>query len=254
MAKSILIIGNIEECTGLIGHALGNGYRILCIPNLSNGISFLDQEDLGMVIVTSRSGYVDIMRNPAFIGLVESEVPVVLARGEKSESIVEKIFQDQVSVPSPDLAGDKDINGVVERLVNGTEGEAMEDCCVVLRRARNFISVEMNEGGNGQRRIRRAIKFMKEHYSDRLSLEQIAHAAYLSPYHFCRLFKNHAGMTCSKYLSILRVDRAKHLLKETDLSVSEVCFETGFNSLAYFDRVFKGLEGTTPSEYRQRCW
>lgn len=68
----------------------------------------------------------------------------------------------------------------------------------------------------------------------------------------CRLFKRQTGITCNRYLSVLRIEKAKQLLRKTELSVTEVSSETGFNSITHFERVFKSLEGTTPSAYRRR--
>lgn len=101
-----------------------------------------------------------------------------------------------------------------------------------------------------QSKINNAVVFIENHYTENIYLYNIAQSAHLSHYHFCRLFKKHTGITCNKYLMSFRIKQAKKLLKESDLNITEICFEVGFNNLTHFERVFKGLEGITPSEYR----
>jgi len=117
--------------------------------------------------------------------------------------------------------------------------------CMSLRLIFNYPSQRIDS------RIQRALNFIHTSYDNDISLEQIAHSAYLSVYHFCRLFRREMGMSCSQYLNRFRISKAKQFLSETDLLISEVCFETGFNSLTHFGRVFKQVEGQTPSEYRK---
>lgn len=232
--KSILIVGSIIAHTSLLIHALTNGYQIFCVPKLKDEMPFLDQEDLRLVIVDDSVGYTDSMWDRGFMDLVESEVPVLLAGKERLGNTILEIFQDLISAPSQELQSKEDVGNLVEFLPDETQREAMDTGYLVYKRANDSSPLEPNENGvTIQGRVKRAIGFMEEHYSDSISLEQIAHAAYLSSYHFCRLFKKQTGITCSKYPSILRVEKAKQLLKETDLSVTSVCCETGFNSLAY---------------------
>jgi AraC-like DNA-binding protein len=100
-------------------------------------------------------------------------------------------------------------------------------------------------------RIQWALNFIHAHYGDAISINQIARSACLSLYHFCRLFRKEVGMSCWQYLNNFRIIKAKQLLSETDLSITQICYETGFSSLTHFERVFKQIEGQTPSEYRK---
>ena len=99
--------------------------------------------------------------------------------------------------------------------------------------------------------IQKAIEFVKEYYWKPLSLEEIAQAACLSPYHFCRLFKRNVGISCMKYLTRLRIRKSRDLLRQTSKTVTEVCYSVGFNDLSHFERVFKAAVGSTPSTFRK---
>lgn len=100
------------------------------------------------------------------------------------------------------------------------------------------------------RRLHRARDFMEAGLSDPLTLPQIADAAWLSPYHFLRLFKQTFGETPHRYLTRRRIERAKHLLMQTDLSVTAVCIEVGFDSLGSFSLLFRNEVGSPPGVFR----
>jgi AraC family transcriptional regulator len=121
---------------------------------------------------------------------------------------------------------------------------------------RNHIAVrgtpriELSRAGAVDRRIRRALEFIHDNYSRDLSLGEIASAAYLSEYHFARLFKQITGAAPHAYLANLRIERARQLLVERTLTINEVAAAVGYQSQSHFTRVFKAITGLTPGEYR----
>jgi AraC-like DNA-binding protein len=99
--------------------------------------------------------------------------------------------------------------------------------------------------------IRRAKAFMAEHQTESLSLGQVAKAVNCSTFYFCKLFKKATGLNFTDYLSRIRLERAKNLLLNPNLRVSEIAFEVGFQSLTHFNRVFKHIVGQSPTVYRE---
>jgi AraC-like DNA-binding protein len=99
------------------------------------------------------------------------------------------------------------------------------------------------------RRIVQAKLFIDNNFSKKIDLDNIADEAYFSKFHFIRLFKKIYGKTPHLYLTQVRIDHAKQLLN-TDISISEVCFSVGFESLTSFTGLFKKLVGLTPSSYQ----
>jgi AraC-like DNA-binding protein len=71
-----------------------------------------------------------------------------------------------------------------------------------------------------------------------------------STFYFCKLFKRTTGLNFTEYLSRVRVEKAKNLLLNPNLRVSEVAFEVGFQSLTHFNRVFRKIAGESPTDYR----
>ena len=98
--------------------------------------------------------------------------------------------------------------------------------------------------------LRRAKDLVDRSYQQPLDVPALARHAHLSPGHFSRRFKAAFGETPHQYVLTRRVERAQELLRNTDLSVSEVCLEVGFASLGSFSSAFRRVTGTTPTAYR----
>ena len=99
-------------------------------------------------------------------------------------------------------------------------------------------------------RIDKAYEYIISHYEDNLSLESIADKFNLSKSGFHRFFKRHTGKNFSQFINELRVSKACQLLIESDESISNICFKTGFTNVSYFNRIFKHIYLQSPKEYR----
>jgi AraC-like DNA-binding protein len=102
------------------------------------------------------------------------------------------------------------------------------------------------------RRLLRARDAMDRTYARPLNVPSLARIAHVSEAHFIRTFRAAFGETPHRYLQRRRVERAMHLLRETDRSVTEVCLDVGFTSLGTFSRTFRDIVGEPPSAYRAR--
>lgn len=100
------------------------------------------------------------------------------------------------------------------------------------------------------RRIVKAKLFIDDNYADAIELDHIADEAFFSKFHFIRLFKKSYGKTPHQYLTYVRIEKSKLLLKD-GMSVSEVCYDVGFDSISSFTGLFKRVVGQTPSVYQQ---
>lgn len=100
-------------------------------------------------------------------------------------------------------------------------------------------------------RIVKAKLFIDKNYQNNIDLENIADEAYFSKFHFIRLFKSIYGKTPHQYLTQVRIENAKHLLRLNN-SVSDTCLLVGFDSITSFATLFKKSEGKTPSEYQKQ--
>ena len=93
---------------------------------------------------------------------------------------------------------------------------------------------------------------MDRAYAEPLDIHALARIAYVSEAHFIRTFRATFGETPHRYLQRRRVERAMFLLRSTSRSVTEICLETGFNSLGTFSRTFADIVGESPTAYRER--
>jgi AraC-like DNA-binding protein len=98
--------------------------------------------------------------------------------------------------------------------------------------------------------VRRAKKYIRERFQQRITLDEAAQVVNSSTRHFCKVFKQATGITFTDYLARVRVEKAKHLLENPHLRVSEIAFETGFDSISQFNRSFKRITGMSPTRFR----
>src|SRR5215210_3156039 len=106
---------------------------------------------------------------------------------------------------------------------------------------------------DSNRRMLRARDAMDRDYAKPLDVPALARIAYVSEAHFIRVFRTTFGETPHRYLQRRRVERAMFLLRETERSVTEICFDVGFTSLGTFSRTFAEIVGEPPTTYRGRA-
>ena len=96
-----------------------------------------------------------------------------------------------------------------------------------------------------------AKQFIQENYGQNITLEDVCGAVGFSSAYFSALFKKETGEGFSKYLTQVRVDRAKELLRETDLPVTEICQAVGYSDRKHFTQTFHKMTGVNPAEFRR---
>jgi AraC-like DNA-binding protein/ligand-binding sensor protein len=100
--------------------------------------------------------------------------------------------------------------------------------------------------------VARAKQFIADHQTEDLSLDQVAKSVNTSKFYFCKVFKKATGINFTDYVSRIRTERAKNLMLNPNLRVSEIAYEVGFQSLTHFNRVFKRILGRSPTDYREQ--
>ena len=100
--------------------------------------------------------------------------------------------------------------------------------------------------------IHKACDFIHEHYSRKLMVRQIAEIAAISESHFARVFKRETGHPPAEYVNMIRIDKAKKLLRAGGLSVTEIANFTGFASPSHFSTAFSRATGISPAEFREK--
>ena len=128
--------------------------------------------------------------------------------------------------------------------------EARQYACHVIGQA---IELRDRESKKQQSDLlNQAMEFIDEHYHEEsISLDRVARKVNISPNYFSAIFSQEVGLTFIEYLTSKRIDKAKHMLRQTDRRPSEIAFAVGYKDPHYFSFVFKKVSGCTPSEYRR---
>lgn len=101
------------------------------------------------------------------------------------------------------------------------------------------------------KRINEIIRFINSNLNESISLSELAKRFYLHPNHFIRFFKNKTGVTPVHYIKMRKMETAKRLLEDSDLSVTEIIEKIGENNLNNFSKQFKNYYGLSPRKYRE---
>lgn len=98
--------------------------------------------------------------------------------------------------------------------------------------------------------VRQAMEYIREHYSGKLTLQDLADHCYVSQWHLSKLLNKHTGKNFYELLNDTRIQTAKRLLADPGLKIGEICEMVGYTDAGHFSRVFKKIEGMTANEYR----
>lgn len=114
------------------------------------------------------------------------------------------------------------------------------------------ISIRDKNEDRSESLVEKARAYMQENYMREISLDDVSKEVNISPYYFSKIFKEESGENFSEYLANIRMNRAKELLDDPELSIKEVGVMSGYSDPNYFSRIFKKHTGITPREYRER--
>ncbi|WP_166442982.1 helix-turn-helix transcriptional regulator [Phragmitibacter flavus] len=111
----------------------------------------------------------------------------------------------------------------------------------------------LNETESEPPSVRKARVYILNRLSEPLSLEEVATAAGLSAFHFCKVFKRTTGMTFTEFVNHARIEQAKRLLMKPHSRITEIAYDVGFQSLSQFNRSFRRVARVSPTEFRQHA-
>ncbi len=124
-------------------------------------------------------------------------------------------------------------------------------CIEILQLSQSEIAYKITNSQRMGNTFHEIINYMEKHFAEKITLADVAKELHISPNYLSRYFSELFGISFSRYLKTMRISRATHLLKHSQLSVSEIAFASGFNTLSFFNSSFKEMYGIVPSEYRQ---
>nr|WP_302763774.1 response regulator [uncultured Blautia sp.] len=145
--------------------------------------------------------------------------------------------------------------GVTRFLLKPSKLEELEEALSVMTsnlKERNILpeDSEHEENAAGSFIVRNALKYMEDHYSEKLTLSKVAEETFVSQWHLSKLLNRQEEKSFSEILNQIRVEHAKELMKEKAYRIADIAELVGFTDVAHFSRVFKKLEGISANEYR----
>lgn len=146
---------------------------------------------------------------------------------------------------------DKDVFAFQKKVINAEE---LKEVIEIIREFIKNIIFEnsCSRADNSEILIKKAVQYINDNYEKKIALEEIAGYVGISKYYFSVLFKKEKDITFSSYLNSVRIEKAKQLLKNPQITISDVVYEVGFNDAQYFSKTFKKYVGMTVTEYRSK--
>jgi AraC-like DNA-binding protein len=148
---------------------------------------------------------------------------------------------------------------LLQNLLNQTNGNPLISLLQILETLAHSTDIELLSNSHYQEeydqydtdRINQIYKYSLDHFQQKITIEEIAEVANISPNSFCRYFKSRSRKTFSQFLLELRIGHACKLLIDGKLSVAQICYESGFNNFANFNKYFKIHTGKSPLQYQK---
>lgn len=127
------------------------------------------------------------------------------------------------------------------------------DLEAVMALEKYIKAVQRNNKVKNHQIINKIKEFIRSHYDRGLTLEDIAESVYLSPYYISRIFKEEQGITVMDYLTKVRIEEAKKLLRNPKYNIDDISVKLGYSDPSYFSKVFRRYVGLSPSQFRQKA-
>ena len=198
----------------------------------SNELHFLEKSE--------NSQYFCIIINPKFFSDVIFD-DVIIKRIINKDAIIKKCFDDIFLEHTLRHDGyDMVIKSIAYRLM-----------AHLVRNHRTQKPSELTASTRNTKtqRITEILSYIDTHYSEKLTTAELAKKAYLNEQYFCQIFKKATGQSLVMYLNRYRIEKATVLLKNTELSITEIAMNVGFDNANYFSRIFRKHIGMNPREY-----
>ncbi len=252
--KRVLVVEDDAEITDLHRHYLSDRFRLIIKSTGTDALRYLRNNrlihlaliDLMLPDITGIDVLMEIKKTMPF-------VPTIIVTAFGSEDVAVKAFR----------CGARDY---IKKPFNYDELIDRMDFCLSL----NFLGQDKNrtalttEFGAAKREgpreqtagktghVQRALQYIHNNYAADISLEDVSKTVNLSRYHFSRIFREITGLTYQSYVNRLRIEQAKKMLLDEALSVTDAGYAVGYTDLTHFERIFKKIVGSSPSQYRRR--
>ena len=166
----------------------------------------------------------------------------------KEHEEMQRIFQQMEQIMLASDYADKEM--ILKMLVTSL---LVYGCRLDDYREKTFLSSGYVQGSlEKQKRVCEIVEYIGEHYMEGVGLDELSRRFFMSKPYMCRIFKEVTSFSVSEYINMVRIAQSKEYLVNSEISLTEIANRLGFNSLTYFERVFKREMFLTPMQYRKR--
>jgi len=215
---------------------------------------FQRQRDIALVLLDYRLPDMSGLEVLQKIKSARPSLPVIFITGHGSEDVAIKAFtmgaKDYIRKPFTYM----DLSAKVEFGLSLNASPRREHARRTVARPPVGLVPnrdDMRSDHRNYHKIQKAVKYIEDNFASSVTLEAAASRACISPYHFSREFKAITGTTFKHYLVNLRIEKAKEILAQGSLKVSDIGYAVGYDEPAHFVKIFKKRTGCTPTEYRR---
>ncbi len=208
-------------------------YAVLTAPDGAVALDLIARQTPSLVILDLTMPEVDGFEVLARLRLdpQSQQVPVVVMSGRMlTPEDIQRLDYAHVVVQSKDMLSEEEAAGQLRQVLSGTD----------------LLPLQTS------RIVKQAVAYLHQHHAELLSRQQIAGAVGVNKDYLSRIFHQELGLSPWDYLNRYRVAQAKALLTGSDLPITEIAARVGFDDPNYFSRVFRGLAGRSPRDYRER--
>lgn len=211
------------------------------------------------------NGAEDSKSMTCFAGLCDTAVPVqvdnqIIGYLQTGQVLLKKPTKAQFARTAKQLVGwgmKVDLRQLEEayfhsHVINAEQYKAMVRLLTIFAKHLSMVcnQILIQQQNAEPPKITKAKEYINERQAEDISLTEVARAVNTSSFYFCKMFKKSTGINFTDYVARVRIEKAKNLLLNPNLRVSEVAYEVGFQSLTHFNRVFRKQCGISPTEYR----
>jgi YesN/AraC family two-component response regulator len=242
-----------EDCAHSVYRSCLMSYERVEVFPLKYSIDSLQEHIPNLIIIDCGN---EVRRGLQVLQDVRSlsqDIPVIFLTDLSSEDIVLKAYKLEARAYFKKPVDFFEIKATIEKILNNKEESGKREKHFFEDKIKNtgeFTYLKKSVDTSMPVNVLSSVNYILDNLSDPLCLEEIAKAANLSKFHYCRIFKDVVGHSPIKFITLLRIHKAKELLRRRELTVSTVAFEVGFNELRNFEIQFKQVTGMTPSSYK----
>lgn len=248
--RKILIVEDEADLITYYSYVLSDDYKIITASSGNCALKHIkDLEDVHLAIIDYKLPDISGIEILKRIKNTRPSIPVIIVTAYGDEEVALKSFRygakDYIKKPFS-------LNELMKKIefllsLQLKQGDSRKLLYTEDDLNKNY-QPSINSKMNGK--IQEAILYIQENYRAKINIDTVASVASLSKYHFSRMFKKIIGISYRNYLNNIRIEKAKEMLQNSRLSITEIAFSVGHNDLTNFERIFKKKVGCAPSEYK----